>query len=70
MADGRVRPTSDQRCELIGPAAVLGCLYLFTSLSTKTIEFFFAWNTLGVAVYLLFGRQGSRLKAIDEAVGS
>jgi APA family basic amino acid/polyamine antiporter len=46
---------------LIAPAAVLGCLYLFTSLSAKTIAFFFAWNALGVVVYLLFGRVRSRL---------
>jgi APA family basic amino acid/polyamine antiporter len=46
---------------VIGPAAVLGCLYLFTSLSAKTIEFFFAWNALGVVLYLLFARPRSAL---------
>jgi APA family basic amino acid/polyamine antiporter len=46
---------------LIAPAAVLGCVYLFTSLSVRTMEFFFAWNALGVVVYLLFGRVKSRL---------
>jgi APA family basic amino acid/polyamine antiporter len=44
---------------VIGPAAVLGCLYLFTSLSVKTIIFFFAWNAVGVLVYLLYGREQS-----------
>lgn len=46
---------------VIGPAAVLGCLYLFTSLSTLTITFFFGWNALGVVLYLLFARRSSRL---------
>jgi APA family basic amino acid/polyamine antiporter len=48
---------------LIGPAAVLGCAYLFTSLSAKTITFFFAWNAVGVVVYLLYGRAKSALAA-------
>jgi APA family basic amino acid/polyamine antiporter len=46
---------------LIGPAAVLGCLYLFTSLSAKTITFFFIWNALGVVAYLAYGVRKSRL---------
>jgi len=55
------RPFATPLVWLIGPAAVLGCLYLFTSLSAKTIIFFFAWNAVGVVVYLLFGRVRSRL---------
>lgn len=46
---------------LIGPAAVAGCLYLFTSLSAKTIIFFFVWNAIGVLVYLAYSRRTSRL---------
>lgn len=64
------RPFATPLVWLIGPAAVLGCIYLFTSLSTKTITFFFIWNAVGVVIYLLFGRAGSRLKAIDEAIGA
>ena len=64
-----VRPFTTPLVWVIGPGAVLGCLYLFTSLSTKTITFFFIWNAVGVVIYLLFGRTGSRLKAIDQAVG-
>ena len=64
------RPFATPLVWVIGPGAVLGCLYLFTSLSTKTIEFFFVWNAIGVVIYLLFGRVGSRLKAIDQAIGS
>jgi APA family basic amino acid/polyamine antiporter len=46
---------------VIGPAAVLGCVYLFTSLSAKTITFFFAWNAIGIVAYLLFARRTSAL---------
>lgn len=45
----------------IGPAGVLGCVYLFTSLSAKTMIFFTVWNVIGVAVYLAYGRVKSRL---------
>ena len=46
---------------LIGPAGVVGCVYLFTSLSAKTMVFFAIWNVIGVLVYLLYGRVKSRL---------
>jgi APA family basic amino acid/polyamine antiporter len=48
---------------LVGPLGVIGCLYLFTSLPSITIALFFAWNALGVAVYLAFARHGSVLAA-------
>jgi len=57
------RPFSTPVVWLIGPAAVLGCIYLFTSLSAKTILFFFAWNIVGVLVYLVYGRAKSALAA-------
>ena len=46
---------------VVGAGAVLGCLYLFTSLPSITIELFFAWNAIGVAAYLLYGRRASLL---------
>ena len=46
---------------LVGPLAVLGCLYLFSSLAGVTQVMFFLWNGLGLAVYLLYGRAKSRL---------
>lgn len=46
---------------VIGPAGVLGCVYLFTSLSAKTMIFFAVWNVIGVVVYLAYGRVKSRL---------
>ncbi len=46
---------------LVGPLAVLGCLYLFASLAQATQLMFFAWNAVGLGVYLLYGRTRSRL---------
>jgi APA family basic amino acid/polyamine antiporter len=57
------RPFSTPAVWLIGPAAVLGCIYLFTSLSAKTMEFFAVWNVIGVIVYLVYGRAKSQLAA-------
>jgi APA family basic amino acid/polyamine antiporter len=46
---------------LVGPLAVLGCLYLFSTLPTATIVRFLIWNAIGVVVYLAYGRTRSRL---------
>lgn len=46
---------------LIGPVAIVGCLYLFTSLPLKTVKLFFAWMALGLVVYFLYARQRSVL---------
>jgi APA family basic amino acid/polyamine antiporter len=46
---------------LIAPAAILGCLYLFSSLTAKTILFFFVWNVVGVLVYFAYARRNSKL---------
>ena len=55
------RPFKTPLAWLIAPAGVLGCLYLFTSLSEKTIAFFFIWNAVGVVAYLAYGRTKSAL---------
>ncbi|HEX3701583.1 MAG TPA: amino acid permease [Phenylobacterium sp.] len=57
------RPFTTPLVWLIAPAAVAGCVYLFTSLQAKTMVFFFAWNVVGVVVYLLYGRAKSVLAA-------
>lgn len=49
---------------LVGPAAVLGCLYLFTTLPVSTLVNFLIWNSLGVVVYLIYGRTRSRLAGV------
>jgi hypothetical protein len=59
---------------VVAPFAVLGCLYLFSSLQTRTIQFFFAWNAIGVAAYLLYGRvtkpSGARITQVDFPYGA
>ena len=46
---------------VVGPVAILGCLYLFWSLPSTTQGWFLVWNALGVVVYLAYGRRNSRL---------
>ena len=58
---GRARPFRCPLPWLVGPAAVLGCLYLFSSLPLATVVRFLIWNLGGVGVYLLYGRRKSRL---------
>ncbi|MDB5466187.1 MAG: amino acid permease [Phenylobacterium sp.] len=55
------RPFKTPLWWLVGPLAVAGCLYLFWSLADVTKALFFAWNALGVGVYLAYGRTRSRL---------
>jgi APA family basic amino acid/polyamine antiporter len=47
---------------LIGPVAVFGCIYLFTSLAIFTIKFFFICSAIGIVLYFLWGVHNSRLK--------
>jgi basic amino acid/polyamine antiporter, APA family len=46
---------------LIGPIAIVGCIYLFTSLPLATVKLFFIWMALGLVVYFLYARQRSAL---------
>jgi APA family basic amino acid/polyamine antiporter len=55
------RPFRTPAVWLIAPAAILGCLYLFSSLTAKTILFFFVWNVVGVLVYFAYARRNSKL---------
>jgi APA family basic amino acid/polyamine antiporter len=55
------RPFRTPLAYVVGSAAVLGCLYLFTSLPVSTIVYFFVWNAIGVAIYLVYARRTSRL---------
>jgi len=38
---------------VVGPTAILGCLYLFFSLPERTRLFFFLWNGVGLAGYIV-----------------
>lgn len=57
----RVRPFRTPIAWLIAPAAIVGCVYLFSSLNSGTIERFFIWMAIGIPVYLLWGARQSAL---------
>ena len=46
---------------VVGPVAVLGCLYLFYSLPAQTQLYFLIWNAIGLAVYFGYGRARSQI---------
>lgn len=55
------RPFRTPLAWIVAPAAILGCLYLFSSLNSGTIERFFIWMAIGIPVYLLWGSHKSAL---------
>lgn len=46
---------------LVGPLAIIGCLWLFCSLPPSTMLMFLGWNGLGLLVYFAFGYRHSRI---------
>ncbi|MCL1633454.1 amino acid permease [Luteimonas sp. SX5] len=52
---------------VVGPVAILGCLYLFWSLPQRTQLWFLVWNAIGVAAYLAYGRRSSLLARSQDA---
>jgi basic amino acid/polyamine antiporter, APA family len=48
---------------LVGGLAILGCLYLFASLPATTQGRFAVATAIGLAIYLVYGRRNSRLRA-------
>ncbi|HVI98009.1 MAG TPA: amino acid permease [Sphingomonas sp.] len=51
---------------VVGTIAILGCIYLFFSLPTKTQIFFLGWNALGLVVYFVYGRPRAGKASISE----
>jgi len=47
---------------IIGIVAILGCIYLFSSLQTRTMISVLIWNVVGLAVYFLWARRNSLLE--------
>ena len=56
---GARRPFRTPFAWVTAPAAILGCVYLFTSLQEVTQAAFFIWNGVGLAIYFAFGRARS-----------
>ncbi len=57
----RHRPFRTPVVFLTAPVAIIGCLYLFVSLDTKSIQLFAIWAVVGLAVYFLYSRSRSHV---------
>ncbi len=57
----RVRPFRTPMIGVIAPLAIIGCVYLFFSLSLVTLELFFGWAAVGLVVYYLYGYRNSHV---------
>jgi APA family basic amino acid/polyamine antiporter len=62
-AASRPRPFRTPLLWLVGPAALIGCVVLFSLLPLFTILVFFGWALLGLVVYALYGYRRSALSA-------
>ena len=58
---GRKRPFRTPAVTVVAPLAVLGCIYLFFSLSGYTLTLFFSWAIVGIFVYFLYSRKRSHV---------
>ncbi len=57
----RVRPFRTPLVNVVAPLSILGCLYLFFSLSGYTLALFVGWAGLGLIVYFLYSRSRSHV---------
>jgi basic amino acid/polyamine antiporter, APA family len=46
---------------IVGPAAIVGCIYLFFSLPEVTRQRFYIWTAIGVVVYFLYAIHNSHI---------
>ena len=60
-APDRHRPFRTPIVWVVGPAAVLGCAYLFFNLSGYTELMFLGWAAIGLVVYFSYGRRKSHV---------
>lgn len=60
----RERPFRAPLAWIVAPLAIVGCLYLFSSLSLGTIQRFFVWMAIGVPLYLAWGARESSLAKV------
>lgn len=57
----RPRPFRTPMVWLVGPLAVLGCLYLFIKLPIFTQLLFVGWSAFGLVVYYMYGYRRSQM---------
>ncbi len=58
---GRRRPFRTPLINIVAPISILGCLYLFFSLSVYTLSLFVIWAVLGLVVYFTYSRKRSHV---------
>jgi basic amino acid/polyamine antiporter, APA family len=57
----RVRPFRTPLVNIVAPLSILGCLYLFFSLSGYTLLLFVGWASVGLLVYFFYSRGASHV---------
>jgi APA family basic amino acid/polyamine antiporter len=57
----RHRPFRTPAVAIVAPLAVLGCIYLFFSLSPYTLTLFASWAVVGLIVYFTYSRSHSHV---------
>ncbi|HWU04049.1 MAG TPA: amino acid permease [Novosphingobium sp.] len=57
----RYRPFRTPGVKVVAPLAVLGCIYLFFSLSFYTLALFFGWALFGLVIYFVYSRSRSHV---------
>lgn len=57
----RTRPFKTPAVNIVAPIAIIGCLYLFFSLSAYTLMLFVGWAALGLVIYFLYSRKKSHV---------
>ncbi|PIB95575.1 amino acid permease [Caulobacter sp. X] len=65
----RPRVFSTPVWQVVAPAGILGCLYLFISLPVKTQVYFLYAHLIGAAIYLAYGVRKSVLAQQEKAAG-
>ncbi|MET3666774.1 amino acid permease [Caulobacter sp. 1776] len=63
----RLRVFSTPIWQVVAPAGILGCLYLFYSLPLKTQKYFLIAHCIGAAIYLAYGMRKSVLAQAEKA---
>jgi APA family basic amino acid/polyamine antiporter len=58
---GRNRPFRTPAIMITAPVAILGCVYLFFSLSWETIRLFLIWAAIGLVVYFAYSYRRSHV---------
>lgn len=57
----RVRPFRTPLVNIVAPLSIIGCAYLFYSLSGYTKMLFFGWAAVGLIVYFAYSRRASHV---------